>query len=117
MKKQVESYIASSTSFIWDQTNLTPRERRGIYNNLHASHRVEFICFLVPLDICLQRYEVRTRNRDGGNAVNAERIRELARTATFPDKGEHFDKIVRLRHPAWPKECLDYSWQTQPPEE
>ncbi len=101
MKAQVEQLIAGKKPFIWDQVNHTKKERDAIYKILHATHEVHFVCFLVPLDICIAR--TAKRDRDGGDVVDENRIRFLAATATFPQKGDPCDKIVLFIHPKWKK--------------
>ncbi len=101
MKAQVEALKKKKTPFIWDQTNLTKIERDAIYKILHATHDVIFVCFMVPLDVCLKQF--RRRERDGGNAVDEKKILELARVAVFPKKGEPCDRIIRIVHKRWPR--------------
>lgn len=107
MKDRVAELVAQKKSFIWDQTNTTQKERDAIYNILHATHDVHFVCFLVPLDVCFERFDKRQAegNRDGKDVVDKKRIRELAKTTTFPKKGDKCEKIVLLIHPQWPKDA------------
>lgn len=99
MKAQVEAFIAARQPFIWDQTNLTCKEREAIYRLLHPTHEVVYVCFLVPLEVCLKRFD--ERERDGGAAIDRQRVVDLAKIAVFPDTDEPHDKIVRLKHPEW----------------
>ncbi len=104
LKNKVKELTEQKTNFIWDQTNLTRKERDKIYGILHKTHDVVFICFLVPLNICLERHEKRQKSeRDGGDVVDAERIKELARMTVFPQKGDLCDKVVNIVHPEWNK--------------
>ncbi len=108
MKEQVRGLIEARKPFIWDQINISRKEREGIYRLLHPTHKVTYVCFLVPIGICLERFE--KRGRDGGNAVNPQRIINLAKKTAFPDKTEPHDEIVRLVHPKW----LDSKTKKQP---
>lgn len=99
MKDKVEDFIRERKPFIWDQTNLSREERSAIYRLLQPTHRVVFVAFLVPLDVCLERN--RKRKADRGQSISEDRIRMLAETATFPDDTEPFDRIVRFAHPQW----------------
>lgn len=99
MKEKVEGLIAARKPFIWDQTNLTKRERAGIYKLLHKTHRVIFVAFLVPLAVCRDRNDA--RGREEGQRIADGRMDFLAESATFPDESEPHDRIVRIIHPAW----------------
>lgn len=97
MKRQVEEgYVIHKTPFIWDQTNLLKKERESIYRLLHPTHRVIFVVFETPLDICLEHH--RTRKRDMGSAVDEKRIRMLAAAATHPEKDDLFDEVIYIRY-------------------
>lgn len=99
MKEKVEGLIAARTPFIWDQTNLTKQERAAIYKILHETHKVVFVAFLVPLEICQKNHTV--RGKKNGQRIAEDRFMKLARIATFPDKSEPHDRIMRIIHPAW----------------
>lgn len=99
MKQKVEGLIAAGESFIWDQTNLTKKERAGIYKLLHKTHMVIFVAFLVPLAVCRGRND--ERGRAEGQRIADSRMDFLAKSATFPDESEPHDRIVRIIHPAW----------------
>lgn len=99
MKARVEGLVAEGKPFIWDQTNLTKRERAAIYNILHKTHRVVFVAFLVPLDVCRARHA--DRGAKAGQRLTEERFMMLARVATFPSEDEPHDRIVRIIHPEW----------------
>ncbi len=101
MKQTVEGYIAARTPFIWDQTNLVPQERQQIYNILHPTHRVIYVVFMVPLDVCLRRHAERPRK--GGRVVDEKRIAMLARDTVFPRSQDPHDEIIRIVHPEWPQ--------------
>jgi predicted kinase len=105
MKAQVDGYIKNKTAFIWDQTNLQHSERDAIYDLLSPTHSVHFVCMIIPLEICIFQHTLRRvrGGRDGGDVVDERRIIELAKTATFPVKGDKADKIVRIIHPKWVK--------------
>ncbi len=104
MKKRVGELVADNKPFIWDQTNLTYAERDRIYGILNKTHEVIFVCFLVPLDVCLRNYMKRQKERDGGDVVDEKRIRQLAKETRFPRKGDKCDKIVNIIHPEWKKQ-------------
>ena len=99
MKEKVEGLIAAGTPFIWDQTNLTKQERAAIYKLLHKTHRVVFVAFLVPLEICRKNHHA--RGVKSGQRIAEERFTKLANIATFPDKDEPHDRIMRIIHPEW----------------
>ncbi len=101
MKAQVANLINEKKDFIWDQTNLSKKERDAIYKILTPTHEVHFVCFFVPLDICIKRFK--QRDRDGGEMIDEKYIRKLAKTADFPQKGDKCELIVKYTHPKWPK--------------
>jgi predicted kinase len=74
-----------------DATNLTRRERRqyirlGQLNDCN----VEAVFFDVPLEICLERNQSRSR------IVPAEAVREMARKLRPPSLEEGFTRITRI---------------------
>ncbi len=100
MKKQVAALTENPQSFIWDQVNLKREERVQIHDRLEPTHRIVYVCFLVPLSECLRRHQ--TREREGGNVVDEARIRKMAGYARFPKNGEEpFYKLITLKHPDW----------------
>ena len=99
MKARVEGLIVARKPFIWDQTNLMKRERAGIYKLLHKTHKVVFVVFLVPLDVCRKNNEA--RGKETGQFIEESHFMKLAQAATFPDESEPHDRIVRIIHPAW----------------
>lgn len=101
MKAHVAQLIKNKETFIWDQTNLTKRERDAIYDLMHQSHEVHFVCFYVPIEICIERFK--ERDRDTGDVITEKNIHDMARDADFPQKGDKCDKIVNYIHPKWPK--------------
>jgi predicted kinase len=105
MKAEVDGYIKARQPFIWDQTNLDQSERDAIYKLLSPTHEIHFVCMIIPLEVCIFQHNLRkTRGgRDGGDVVDEKRIIELAKTATFPVKGDAADQIVRIIHLKWVK--------------
>jgi len=103
MKAQISKLTKMGQSFIWDQVNLTRKERLSIHNRLDPTHRVVYVCFLVPLSECIRRHEARAR--EGGAVVDAERIKMLSRTTIFPQPGtEPFYRLITLTHSEWGKQ-------------
>jgi predicted kinase len=98
LKERLRELIAAQASFIWDQTNITIRKRRAVYEKLHPTHQVLFVCFCVPIEICITRAE--QREREAGEFINRDRIKYWSRIATFPDRGESCDGIIPIIHPA-----------------
>jgi len=114
-RADVMNFLKIPRSFIWDQINADPRERAGMYAILHPTHTVTYVCFLVPLEICIDR--CRTRSRESGELTSKERLHLLAKQIVFPSKetGEPFDKIVTLRHSKWDERDRTYpsgTWQS-----
>lgn len=97
LKQRLNELIAARQPFIWDQTNITARKRRAVYNKLHASHRVIFVCFCVPIDVCIERAQ--NRPRMAGEVINPELIRLWSSMLTFPEPGEPSDGIIPIIHP------------------
>lgn len=101
LKRRLNELIAAKASFIWDQTNITARKRRAIYNKLHPTHRVVYVCFCVPVEICIARVE--QRERKAGEVINRELIKQWSSMVTFPEPGEPADGIMPIIHPAFLK--------------
>ncbi len=99
LKQHLNQLIASKASFIWDQTNITARKRRAVYNKLHATHKVIFVCFCVPIEVCIARVE--ERERQAGEVINRNQIKLWASMVTFPDPGEPADGIIPIIHPSF----------------
>jgi len=100
LKERLSALIAQKTSFIWDQPNITARKRRAVYNKLHVSHRVIFVCFCVPIEICIARVE--ERERQAGEFINPKLIKLWSSMVTFPEAGEPCDGIIPIIHPSLP---------------
>jgi|GEM_PF-781773 len=101
LKQRLNDLIAAKAAFIWDQTNITARKRRAIYNKLHPTHRVVYVCFCVPVEICIARVE--ERERQSGEVINRELIKLWSSMVTFPEPGESADGIMPIIHPAFLK--------------
>ncbi len=99
MKERVAALIAARKPFIWDQVNLFRKERQAIYKLLSPTHKVVFVCFLVPFDICMKRNL--ERGNKTGQLISENRMKLLARKATFPNKEEPCDRIIHVTHPDW----------------
>jgi len=99
LKQRLRELIAGNTSFIWDQTNITARKRRVVYNKLHPTHRVVYVCFCVPVEICIARVE--ERERQAGEVINRQQIRLWSSMVTFPEPGEPADGIIPIIHPSF----------------
>lgn len=92
MKDRVDQFIREKQSFIWDQINLNKKERQGIYDLLHPTHDVVFVCVMTPLETCLTRHAQRLRDAKG--VIDEKRIRLIARNASFPDAFERHEGII-----------------------
>lgn len=102
-KQRLRELIAGNTSFIWDQPNISSRKRLAVYNKLHPTHRVVFVCFCVPIEICMARVE--ERERQAGEYINRDLIKYWSTLTTFPDRGEPADGIIPIIHPAFFKDA------------
>jgi predicted kinase len=101
LRQRLNELIASKASFIWDQTNITARKRRAVYNKLSPTHRVIYVCFCVPVDVCVARVEA--RERQAGEVINRKQIKLWSSMVTFPEPGEPCDGIIPIIHPAFAK--------------
>lgn len=98
-KQRLNELIAANSTFIWDQPNISARKRRAVYNKLHPTHRVVFVCFCVPIDICIARVE--ERKRKAGEFINSNLIKLWSSMVTFPERGEPADGVIPIIHPAF----------------
>lgn len=101
LKRRLNELIAAKSPFIWDQTNITARKRRAVYSKLHPTHRVIYVCFCVPVEICIARVE--ERERQAGEVINRKLIKLWSSMVTFPEPGEPADGIIPIIHPAFLK--------------
>lgn len=99
MKERVKSLVRDGKSFIWDQVNLTRKKRASIYGLLHRTHRVVFVVFLTPPEICWQRNL--ERNEREGQGIDRQRFEMLVKLLTVPDETEPHDRIIRVGHATW----------------
>ena len=68
---------------------------------MHPTHRVVYVCFCVPVEICIARVE--QRERQSGEVINRELIKLWSSMVTFPEPGESADGIMPIIHPAFLK--------------
>ncbi len=105
LRERLNSLIAQKASFIWDQTNITIRKRRAVYNKLHPSHRVVFVCFCVPIEVCIARAEERERRTN--EFINRRLIELWSTMTTFPTADEPNDGIIPIIHPSLRRPRVD----------
>ncbi len=98
LKERLRALIDQKASFIWDQTNITVRKRRAIYDKLHPTHRVVFVCFCVPIEVCMARAEARERRAN--EFINRKLIELWSSMTTFPTADEPNDGIIPIIHPS-----------------
>jgi predicted kinase len=96
MNKIAEAAMGERRSIIWDQTNLTPKQRNGIMSRVsRQTYRVRKAYCWPQLkdedfDLLHQRMVAR------GRVVPDFRMREMAETYQLPQENEGFTDIIKV---------------------
>ena len=91
-KQKFREAVNTGKSIIWDQTNLSPKKRRGILKQVPKNYRKVAVVFEVD-DVELQR-RLDTRERETGKHIPPEVIKSMAKSYVPPSKQEGFDQVV-----------------------
>ena len=86
----LERAIRDNQSIVWDQTNLTPKSRKGKLALIPAHYTKVAVWFDLPLENAL----IRNQNRPG-KIIPAPVLKSMFRSFTPPTLSEGFDKIIQ----------------------
>ena len=90
MMKVLRKAIEDGKSIIWDQTNLTKKQRRDKLKYIPAHYKKTAVYFIVDLKTALQRNTQRP-----GKVIPPEILERMIKEYELPVLGEGFDEIIR----------------------
>ena len=98
LKKQMLQYANSLTagnkSFIWDQTNMSVKNRKTVFNLLPEHYYKIAVVFSIPDKELNKR--LKNRAEETGKVIAPEVIESMGAKYNAPTRAEGFNKIVRI---------------------
>lgn len=91
-KQKFREAINKGKNIIWDQTNLSPKKRKGILNQVPASYKKTAIAFEVTSEELKQR--LAKREQETGKHIPPHVMKNMARAYRPPTKEEGFDNVI-----------------------
>lgn len=90
MMKVLRKAIEDGKSIIWDQTNLTKKQRRDKLKHIPPHYKKTAVYFIVDLKTALQRNTQRP-----GKVIPPEILERMIKEYEIPTNEEGFDTIIR----------------------
>lgn len=90
MMKVLRKAIEDGKSIIWDQTNLTKKQRRDKLKYIPDTYKKTAVYFIVDLKTALKRNTQRP-----GKVIPPEILERMIKEYELPVLGEGFDEIIR----------------------
>jgi predicted kinase len=90
MMKVLRKAIEDGKSIIWDQTNLTRKQRKEKLKHIPAHYKKTAVYFIVDLKTALQRNTQRP-----GKVIPPEVLERMIKEYELPTLEEGFDTIIR----------------------
>jgi predicted kinase len=90
MMKVLRKAIEEDKSLIWDQTNLTKKQRREKLKHIPAHYKKTAVYFIVDLETALKRNTQRP-----GKVIPPEILERMIKEYELPTNEEGFDTIIR----------------------
>jgi predicted kinase len=90
MMKVLRKAIEDGKSIIWDQTNLTKKQRREKLKHIPAHYKKTAVYFIVDLETALKRNTQRP-----GKVIPPEILERMIKEYELPTNEEGFDIIIR----------------------
>jgi predicted kinase len=90
MMKVLRQAIEDGKSIIWDQTNLTKKQRREKLKHIPDTYKKTAVYFIVDLKTALQRNTQRP-----GKVIPPEVLERMIKEYELPTNEEGFDTIIR----------------------
>ena len=91
-KQKFREAVNKGENIIWDQTNLSPKKRRGILNQVPKSYKKTAVAFEVTTAELNQR--LAKREQETGKHIPPHVIKGMAKTYRPPTKEEGFDNVI-----------------------
>ena len=92
VKQKFKESVNNGRNIIWDQTNLTPKKRKGILKKLPDDYLTEAVAFELTLEELQSRLD--KRESETGKRIPPEVVKSMANSYIPPTKGEGFDKVT-----------------------
>lgn len=92
IKQKFRDAVNNNESIIWDQTNLTPKKRRGILNQVPDHYTKIAVAFEVTQEELERR--LKTRERETGKYIPPEVVKDMASKYVPPTEQEGFDEVI-----------------------
>jgi predicted kinase len=90
MMKVLRKAIEDGKSIIWDQTNLTRKQRREKLKHIPDTYKKTAVYFIVDLETALKRNTQRP-----GKVIPPEILERMIKEYELPTNAEGFDTIIR----------------------
>lgn len=90
MMKVLRKAIESDKSILWDQTNLTKKQRREKMKHIPSHYKKTAVYFVVPLETALKRNTQRP-----GKVIPPEVLERMLKEYELPTMEEGFDEIIK----------------------
>ncbi len=90
MMKVLRQAIEDGKSIIWDQTNLTKKQRREKLKHIPDTYKKTAVYFVVSLETALKRNTQRP-----GKVIPPEVLERMIKEYELPTNEEGFDTIIR----------------------
>ena len=90
MMKVLRKAIEDGKSIIWDQTNLTKKQRKEKLKHIPAHYKKTAVYFIVDLKTALQRNTQRP-----GKVIPPEVLERMIKEYELPTNEEGFDQVIK----------------------
>ena len=95
MKQKFREAVNNGNNIIWDQTNLTPKKRRGILKQVPDDYFKEAIS--VEVTSIQLRERLDRRERETGKHIPPHVVENMAKSYLPPTKAEGFDNVTIVK--------------------
>lgn len=90
MMKVLRKAVQENKNLIWDQTNLTKKQRREKLKHIPAHYKKTAVYFVIPLETALKRNTQRP-----GKVIPPEVLERMLNDYELPTLEEGFDKVIK----------------------
>jgi len=91
-KQKFREAVNKGDNIIWDQTNMSPKKRRGILNQVPDGYEKTAVSFEVDPQELQDRLE--KREKETGKHIPPNVIKDMGRSYRPPTKEEGFDNVI-----------------------
>jgi predicted kinase len=90
MMKVLRKAVQENKSIIWDQTNLTKKQRREKLKHIPTHYKKTAVYFIIPLETALKRNTERP-----GKVIPPEILERMIKDYELPTPEEGFDEVIK----------------------